>query len=301
MHKDTRYINSSISDISPKVLFASHFNSEGLLKKGERMQERFCYDYELELYTSSNDGGIIVEGTYYPVYENTIMLRKPGQLVQGIAAYSCYIICFDLAGKMDKVHNGYNFTKAQTLLDYHCNPLLQALPVLNLLGHPQEYYPHFESIQKAYLDNSPVSELMMKSELLQILLKLYQESSRAREVAPKHYALIKKSLDHMQTHYNQKITLERLGKITGLSPNYYHKLFKEAAQITPAEYLIQIRLNIAKTRLIKEMTPVAQIALSCGFENSSYFYDLFKKRIGITPLQYRKLHQGNLEALFPVE
>ena len=74
----------------------------------------------------------------------------------------------------------------------------------------------------------------------------------------------------------------------GYSPNYLSRKFREAAGIGVHEYLVFIRLQHAALELITTDDSVTEIALRCGFSDSNYFKDAFKKRYGVTPRAYRK-------------
>ncbi len=58
------------------------------------------------------------------------------------------------------------------------------------------------------------------------------------------------------------------------------------------EYLVLIRLRSAAYELLSTDQSVTQIALHCGFSDSNYFKDAFKKKFGLTPRDYRRSHAG---------
>jgi AraC-like DNA-binding protein len=65
-------------------------------------------------------------------------------------------------------------------------------------------------------------------------------------------------------------------------------VFKEAIGAPCIRYLIEYRLALAAARLQETDLPVTQIALDCGFQNSSYFNRAFKGHYHVTPSAYRK-------------
>ena len=73
----------------------------------------------------------------------------------------------------------------------------------------------------------------------------------------------------------------------GFSPNYLSRKFREAAGIGIHEYLAFTRLQHAAAELISTDDTITQIALRCGFSDSNYFKDVFKKKYGVTPREYR--------------
>ena len=63
----------------------------------------------------------------------------------------------------------------------------------------------------------------------------------------------------------------------------------------PNRYITQLRIKAAKAALAYSDTPLAQIAVDCGFSSPPYFTVRFQKETGITPLQYRKQMQARVK------
>lgn len=99
---------------------------------------------------------------------------------------------------------------------------------------------------------------------------------------------LKNLMNYVHEHYAEKITLSTLSSISFYSQTYIIKLFKRYTNLTPAEYIIQYRLEIAKENLKKTAKSNLDIALCCGFNSETYFIRAFRKLYGITPYAYRK-------------
>jgi AraC-like DNA-binding protein len=93
---------------------------------------------------------------------------------------------------------------------------------------------------------------------------------------------------YITNHFDQKLTLKEIARISFLSPNYFHKLFKSAFGRTPGEFLLERRIFNAKRMLSETSKSISQIAEACGFDSQPYFQTQFKTVVGQTPLQYRK-------------
>ena len=89
-------------------------------------------------------------------------------------------------------------------------------------------------------------------------------------------------------HYMEQITAVDISNASGFSPNYLSRKFREAAGIGVHQYLMFIRLQHAANELVSTTDPVTEIAFRCGFSNSNYFKDAFKKAYGFSPRTYRK-------------
>ena len=88
--------------------------------------------------------------------------------------------------------------------------------------------------------------------------------------------------------YMHPITSRDVANAVGFSPNYLSRKFHEAAGIGLHEYLVFIRLHHAALELRSTRDSITTIAFRCGFSDSNYFKDAFKKKYGVTPSYYRK-------------
>ena len=89
-------------------------------------------------------------------------------------------------------------------------------------------------------------------------------------------------------HFRRQITASDIAAAAGFSPNYLSRKFREAAGIGVHDYLVFIRLRSAAYELISTDDSVTDIALRNGVSDSNYFKDVFKKKYGMTPREYRK-------------
>lgn len=92
----------------------------------------------------------------------------------------------------------------------------------------------------------------------------------------------------MSEHYSEPITSADIAAAAGFSPNYLSRKFREATGFGVHEYLIFLRLRHAAQQLAETEQSITEIALQCGFSDSNYFKDAFKKNYGCTPREYRK-------------
>ena len=89
------------------------------------------------------------------------------------------------------------------------------------------------------------------------------------------------------------ITPEELAEITCMSYSKFRKIFKEYTGFAPAQYIQEIRINMAKEMLTNTSKSIKEIAFELGYENKDYFFTVFKKLTGSTPISYRKHTQGD--------
>ena len=93
---------------------------------------------------------------------------------------------------------------------------------------------------------------------------------------------------YFRKNMNTAVTLDMLADKFFVSKQWLIAKFRRVTGKTPMEYLTEIRLGYAKNLLSDTDLPIGEIATSCGFENVYYFSNTFKKRLGISPSEYRK-------------
>lgn len=149
---------------------------------------------------------------------------------------------------------------------------------------------YFKKIIELY--NSPrrttLTELRACTYLSSMCLELLENIRKEeyRKEPPEYILLLKEYLDY---NYKEKITLESLSQQFFISPSYLQKQFKLFYGCSPNEYLMQIRLSQAKVLLRTTHETITNIAYAIGFNNPSYFVNIFNQTEGVTPLKYRKM------------
>ncbi|MEK8131966.1 response regulator [Paenibacillus filicis] len=101
-------------------------------------------------------------------------------------------------------------------------------------------------------------------------------------------SIVDKAKAYAKQHLNRPISLEEVSEYVNLSKNYFCNLFKEETSLTFWDYLTNLRVDRAKDLLSSEMKNY-EIALTVGYENASYLSKVFKKTVGMTPSEYRRI------------
>lgn len=104
---------------------------------------------------------------------------------------------------------------------------------------------------------------------------------------------IEESIHYIRQNYHEPLNLNKLAEIANLSPYYYAHCFKEETGYSPMEYVTNTRLEQAKIKLIRTQKNVEEIADEVGYSSSSSFINMFVKKVGRFPKQYRKFHQSH--------
>ena len=100
---------------------------------------------------------------------------------------------------------------------------------------------------------------------------------------------IKQVLIYIDKNIREKLDLETLAKITGWDTEYFGKVFKESVGMTPYQYILKCKIELAK-KLISQSGEFSQsICYEIGFSTYSNFYTAFKKHTQLSPQEYKKL------------
>jgi AraC family transcriptional regulator len=294
MEAQAKKVEILIDDISPKVLKTSLFIAGADMQEGYKFRKREVYDYEIEFFLSSN-GSMLIDDTIYPIKKGDIVLRRPGQITQAIMPFSCYVIFVDLLGNTGKDSDDYDFEREQEFQNNYTNEILDLIPPIVHTSFNDRYHYLFDAVLKEFINYNEVSSMLLKSLILQILQQLYVDIKNPLRngfiPTSSHYSILKKVLEYIQSNIQENLSLKRLAEFSGLSPNYLHMLFTKTMNITINEYITILRIEKAKEYLVTTDSSVSEIALECGFENIPYFSYVFKRRVNVSPSQFRKKYK----------
>lgn len=102
---------------------------------------------------------------------------------------------------------------------------------------------------------------------------------------------IDKILDYIHQNYYENITNQTLSAISGYHPYHLNRLMKQFTGTTLHQYLIDYRIETAKSLLRQTNLPISTVALKCGYNNFSNFSFDFKRKTSLTPSVFRKQTQ----------
>lgn len=121
-----------------------------------------------------------------------------------------------------------------------------------------------------------------------LLVLYYQIFQKCRiQERPQNFSFARDIMIYINFHYAEKVTLESLAATFHRSEDHISHEFKNVYGLSPINYAIDRRLCEAKWLLINTLDSVAVISEQIGYENVNYFTNLFSKKIGMTPIEYR--------------
>ncbi len=138
--------------------------------------------------------------------------------------------------------------------------------------------------KKEYLLSLTKTIIMFLSLQESVSLTAASTAYSIKEATPE----VLKIIYYINTHYNQTITLKQLCDEFYMSKVSLCKKFKDVMHCSIMEYVLRLRLNNAKALLRDTKKSIEEVAAACGFSSANYFGLIFKKEVGLSPLNYKK-------------
>lgn len=98
---------------------------------------------------------------------------------------------------------------------------------------------------------------------------------------------IKKVLGYINDHLHEKIEISQLSALTQWENEHFGRVFKEYIHLTPYQYILQRKIEMARGLLTDHTLSLQEIAIKVGFDSYSNFFKAFKKYTGMAPEKYR--------------
>ena len=149
------------------------------------------------------------------------------------------------------------------------------------IGVHEEISEQISEIFKEFLINDVFFDTAVAAKLTKLLTSLARMANSTEKFSLN-------SIEYIHKHYNEDLTVEFLASLENLSPSHYREVFKNAVGTTPYDYIISLRINTACFYLSGNTYTVNEIAEIVGYADRFYFSRIFKKKMGISPLKYRR-------------
>lgn len=101
-------------------------------------------------------------------------------------------------------------------------------------------------------------------------------------------ALIQGCQTWIAQNYQIESPVAMMAKMAGLAERSFKRRFEQATGMSPLEYVHTLRLEEAKQVLESSDTPIEAVAWQVGYQDTSFFSRLFRRKVGLTPAQYRR-------------
>jgi AraC-like DNA-binding protein len=219
------------------------------------------------------------------------------------------------------LHTGIYCLREQKLISYEENPRYnpiyenrelreylifaadnQELPVI----YPDEFGIYFICIkhEKLYYFIGPISSSVMSrvenhrfyhhygiSESWEKGLYYLAKGVKAQKHRRHTSGYTEQCKDYVQKHFREKIYLDQIAGMLGISSSYLSRLFKKDTGMCFQDYVNEVKVERSSNLLLYSNETLSMIAEYVNFPSQSYFGKIFKERRGMTPRQFREKYK----------
>lgn len=235
----------------------------------------------------------ILSGTFHLTLDNQVRILNPGDcvfitggMIHGGIPYECVYECilFDF-----QLLFGQSHACAKTLHDMMTHRIT-VFPFLS--DYSPEVLPVIKNISHALSRKKAGYEFTTQGYLCLLIglileANLYEKNT-GDDMSAHRLTSVKNVLSYIANNYSNPISLDTLAKIAGMNPKYFCRYFKNVTERTPIDYLNYYRIECACEMLSTKDISIREAAISCGFNDESYFIKTFHKYKGTTPKQFLK-------------
>lgn len=268
-------LNPNLKDLSVPL----RINNCGYYRIYDGQEVRTTYpdgrnDYQL-IYIAAGKGNFNFKSGKRVVEKGNMVLYRPGE--QQIYKYNA----------ADKVEVYWvHFTGSQVE------------ELLSRFGLPKDKNVFSTGISSDYqwLYNQMIRELQLRrdkyDELLQLLLRhllliIDRHMNESESGIENILNETEDAVRYFNKNFNRPIMIEQYAKEHYISTNRFIQNFKNVSGVTPQQYIIHLRISVAKELLTSTDKSIKEIASEVGYNNALYFSRLFRKVVGLSPSDYR--------------
>ena len=135
-------------------------------------------------------------------------------------------------------------------------------------------------------------ELYLKNKLEEMIIFLSRKYSQISIPKAKSLVRIGKAIDYIERNFQNNIYIHELAALSFMSVRNFQRIFKEASGLSPNDYLLELRIRHASKFLTENNSAIYEISAMVGISDWFYFSKAFKKKFGVSPLNYRKQNKA---------
>ena len=294
MRSKQMVLNDNLEDISIEKMYSFPFEvSFSEIRKLSKGYVKLHWHDELQI-------SIVTKGSVEFIVGEKSYVLKNGQ---AIFINTQRIHMAKSVGDEDCIYHSINFDArllkmfpGSIIEQKYIEPVLTAdnLNSIEFYGNSQwekDILGHIGDIINADVIKQKGYELKIYISLLNFWLLLVENEndifSKKTEPKPINEQRIKDVLSFIHNNYGKKITLQDIADSVFVSKGECCRFFKKSLKMSPYDYLINYRINESMKLLKSSSNSILDIAENVGFNNVSPYIQIFKKKTGLTPHEYR--------------
>ncbi|MEK5322897.1 AraC family transcriptional regulator [Aeribacillus composti] len=265
-------------DNFPKLLQTPHLTSIVELNQDRKQEKKILHTHENTEIFFIQDG----QGTFTINQKTIPLIRGDLLLINSFVEH-------ESTSSVDPSFKGFSLSVSNLQLSGLPKGFIippERSPVLKAQEHHLTINKYIEDIYEEFNNKEPGSQEITSSLLTTLIIKILRTlySTNSSNIS----SISEKVKKYIAENYHRDITLNELANIVYVNPYHLAHTFKNEVGISPIQYLIKHRIEVAKTMLLHTNLTIREIASKVGYPNANYFNLLFKKFTGYSPGKFRK-------------
>ena len=248
-------------------------------------------------YILEGNGTMTIESKQYLLAPGTALLFKAGtEYIWEIDNVKYYAINFDYSHAFSHIRQSFHPIHSTAFSEENIIEKAQfedatALNAPIVIRHAPALERVIEQITTEYSLGGEYSDVLLSVLLKSAIISMLR--MQGSEEHPKRNAaalLVRSIIEYINMHYESPISNEDIAQFFHFNSAYLNRIFKVHTGNTLHEFLLSRRITAAMEMLRSQNNPVGEVAAKCGFQSLHHFVKTFKKRINMTPSEYRNFH-----------
>lgn len=152
----------------------------------------------------------------------------------------------------------------------------------------------FDKLHKEEKNKEAYYHEMMSSYFNLIITKCLRLTNALQKKST-NKELVSRTKAYIKENYKQNIDFTLIASTFGYSYDRFRHIFKEETNTSINQYLLNCRIYAAKQMLLNTNLSIKEIAIECGFKSYVYFNNFFNEKMNISPLQFRKSQNNQID------
>ena len=159
----------------------------------------------------------------------------------------------------------------------------------------EKYIKKFNKILNVWNEQTSGYQNGCLSILYDIIFNM-QQDTKSEYVSSQQAQTVEKAVSYINLNIrDEALTIQRVAEEVNITPEYLRVLFKSIRHMSPKEYVLNKRMELAKRYIESQDIKLSYIPEICGFKDYAYFSRSFKRHFGVSPHSYLKHVQKEKE------